>query len=69
MITKPLFRKNYLIFVSISLVFIIIALASTWILTSFERDRMFLGPAALNRALLQAFDEDPFKAVEKLIKW
>jgi len=66
MITKPLFRKNYLIFVSISLVFIIIALASTWILTSFERDRMFLGPAALNRALLQAFDEDPFKAVEKM---
>ncbi|WP_374077567.1 histidine kinase dimerization/phospho-acceptor domain-containing protein [Bdellovibrio bacteriovorus] len=66
MITKPLFRKNYIIFASIVLVFIVVAISASWILTSFERDRMFMGPAAMNQTLLKAFDEDPFKAIVKL---
>ncbi|KYG63288.1 hypothetical protein AZI85_04455 [Bdellovibrio bacteriovorus] len=66
MITKPLFRKNFLIFVSIILVFVVVAIASSWILTSFERDRMFLRPAGMNRALLDAYDKDPFKALPLL---
>ncbi len=63
MITHKLFRKNYLIFASIVLVFIVIAISASWILTSFERDRMFMRPASMNRALLNAFDPDPFKAI------
>lgn len=66
MITKPLFRKNYIIFASIVLVFIVVAISASWILTSFERDRMFMGPAAMNQTLLKAFDEDPLKAIVKL---
>ncbi|KHD89710.1 MAG: hypothetical protein OM95_01145 [Bdellovibrio sp. ArHS] len=66
MITKPLFRKNFFIFVSIILVFVMVAFASSWILTSFERDRMFLRPAGMNRALLDAYDKDPFKALPRL---
>ncbi|MGZ3769561.1 MAG: sensor histidine kinase [Bdellovibrio sp.] len=66
MITKPLFRKTYIIFVSIVSVFIVVAISASWILTSFERDNMFMGPAAINQTLLKAFDEDPFKAIIKL---
>ncbi|WP_413569421.1 histidine kinase dimerization/phospho-acceptor domain-containing protein [Bdellovibrio sp. HCB117] len=66
MITKPLFRKNFLIFASIILVFVVVAIALSWILTSFERDRMFLRPAGMNRALLDAYDKDPFKALPLL---
>ncbi|WP_415062247.1 histidine kinase dimerization/phospho-acceptor domain-containing protein [Bdellovibrio sp.] len=66
MITKTLFRKNYVIFASIVLFFLVVSIASSWIFMSYERDRMFLRPATMNRALLLAFDEDPFKALEKL---
>lgn len=66
MIIKPLFRKNFFIFASSALVFIMIAVFTTWIMTSFERDRMFARPAQMNRALLKAFGPDPFVALEKL---
>lgn len=66
MISIPLFRKNYIIFASIVLVSIVVAISASWILTTFERDRMFMGPAAMNLILLKAFDEDPFKAIIKL---
>lgn len=66
MISKSLFRKNFAIFTSITLVFIVIALSAAWILTSFERNQMHLHPAHMNRALLKALDEDPFKAIIKL---
>lgn len=66
MITKTLFRKNYVIFASIVLFFLVVSIASSWIFMSYERDRMFLRPATMNRALLLAFNEDPFKALEKL---
>lgn len=66
MITRSLFRKNFIIFASIALVFVAIALATTWILTSFERDNMFAGPANMHRALLDTLDEDPLKAIVKL---
>lgn len=66
MITKRLFRQNYLIFASIVLVFIAVAISASWILTSFERDRMFMRPAGMTRTLLMTFDPDPFKAIFKL---
>lgn len=66
MITRSLFRKNFIIFASIALVFVAVTLATTWILTSFERDNMFTGPANMHRALLDTLDEDPLKAIAKL---
>jgi signal transduction histidine kinase len=66
MIQRSLFRKNYVIFASIVLVSIFLAISTSWILTSFERDRMFLRPANMHRNLLKAFDEDPLKALPKL---
>lgn len=66
MIQKSLFRKNYVIFASIILFSVFLAISTSWILTSFERDRMFLGPANMHRILLKTFDEDPVKALPKL---
>lgn len=66
MIQKSLFRKNYVIFASIILFSVFLAISTSWILTSFERDRMFLGPANMHRILLKTFDEDPLKALPKL---
>lgn len=66
MIQKALFRKNYVIFASIVLVSIFLAISTSWILTSFERDRMFMGPANMHRSLLKTFDEDPLQALTKL---
>lgn len=66
MIQKALFRKNYVIFASIILFSVFLAISTSWILTSFERDRMFLGPANMHRTLLKTFDEDPVKALPKL---
>lgn len=69
MIQRSLFRKNYVIFVSIVLVFVFLAISTSWILTSFERDRMFMRPAAMHRGLLKSFDDDPVKALPKLNKF
>lgn len=66
MIQRSLFRKNYVIFVSIVLFFIFLAIASSWIFTSYERDRMFQRPATMHRLLLKYMDEDPLKALPKL---
>ncbi|UOE99893.1 sensor histidine kinase [Bdellovibrio reynosensis] len=66
MIIKPLIRRNFFIFASSALVFIMIAVFTTWIMTSFERDRMFTRPAKMNRTLLSSFDEDPFVALSRL---
>ncbi|MNK15833.1 Sensor histidine kinase MtrB [compost metagenome] len=70
MITKPLFRKTYFIFVSVTLVSIFIAFASTWIMARVERDRNFprFRPTNMMRGILLELDADPIKAVKKLTK-
>lgn len=71
MITKPLFRKTYFIFVSVILISIFIAFASTWIMARVERDREFpqrFRPANMMKGVLREMDADPFVAIQKMTR-
>jgi signal transduction histidine kinase len=74
MITKPLFRKNFLVFSGFILVAIFIAFASSFIIMSFERkeheremmNRPMPKPGEMMHKMFVLMDRDPFIAVKNV---
>ncbi len=66
MITKPLFRKNYLPFVSIVLVFILIGFVSSYLYNRYEKSQMVFKPSPFLRHIFTQLDSDPKLAVNKM---
>ncbi|QDK38406.1 HAMP domain-containing sensor histidine kinase [Bdellovibrio sp. NC01] len=66
MITKPLFRKNYLPFASIVLVFVMIGFASSYLYTRYEKSQMIIRPSPFLRHIMGDLDQDPMVSVPKM---
>lgn len=67
MITQPLFRKNYLPFASIVLIFVMIGFASSYLYTRYEKSQMIIRPSPFLRHIMADLDRDPQTSVKKMI--
>lgn len=66
MITKPLFRKHYLPFASIVLVFILIGFVSSYLYNRYEKSQMLFKPSPFFRSVVAQLDTNPQIAVKKM---
>lgn len=66
MITQKLFRKNYLIFASIMLLFIVIGTGTAWVILEARRQDFSKGPAQFIYTFFLSQGSDPFKALAKI---
>jgi signal transduction histidine kinase len=67
-ITQTLFRKNYLIFASIVLLFIIIGTGTAWVILEAQRQEFAKGPAQFVYKFFLSQDPDPYVALAKIRK-
>jgi signal transduction histidine kinase len=67
-ITQTLFRKNYLIFASIVLLFIVIGAGTSWVILDAQRQEFAKGPAQFVYKFFLSQDPDPYVALAKIRK-